>query len=146
MKTRVLIGSAVRQKPAILKEFLDSLAELDYSDTSVDFLFVDNNDDPDSSWLLQTFAVPGSTTFHAQDKPQAAYECSEHTHHWNDQLIWKVAGYKDSILHFARQKDYSNVFLVDSDLVLHPQTLKQLLASGKEIISEIFWTEWTPGS
>ncbi len=146
MVERILIASTVRQKPAVLKEFLLGLAELDLSGLKFDFLFIDNNDEEDATWLLQTFGVPGSTTYLAREKPQQDYLCSEQTHQWTGDLVWKVASYKDSILQFTREKDYSHVFLVDSDLVLHPQTLKQLLAAQKDIISEIFWTEWTPGT
>lgn len=146
MRERILIASAVRQKPAILKEFLVGLAELDLSGLNIDLFFVDNNDEEDSTWLLQTFAIQGSTTFQAREKAQQEYVCSEQTHQWNGALVWNVARFKDIILQFGKEKGYSHVFLVDSDLVLHPQTLKQLLAAQKDIISEIFWTEWMPGT
>jgi len=41
-KTRVLIASPIRQKPNILKEFLQSLSELDHGDLQVDYFFVDD--------------------------------------------------------------------------------------------------------
>ncbi len=142
---RVLIGSAIRQKPAILKEFLVSLTELDRTGLKVDCFFIDNNDHDESVKILIDFIMPGAMIFRGCDRPSEAYHCSEETHYWNDQLIWKVAAYKDVILKFALKNNYSHVLMVDSDLVLHPLTLKQLLASGKDIVSEIFWTEWTPG-
>lgn len=139
---KVLIGSAIRQKPAILKEFLISLQELDTSGLEVDFLFVDNNDEEESSLLLQGFRMAGSILYLAREKPDEAYLCTEESHYWKESLIWRVAAYKNAILEFARENNYDYVFMVDSDLVLHPLTLKQLLSSGKDIISEIFWTEW----
>lgn len=39
----------------------------------------------------------------------------------------------------ALQHDYDGLFLVDSDLILHPQLLEYLRASGKKAVSELFW-------
>lgn len=109
-------------------------------------LFIDNNDYQESAKLLREFRMEGSTVFLGAANPTEAYRCTEETHYWNDRLIWQIAAFKDHILKFALDNNYSHVFLVDSDLVLHPLTLKQLLSSGKDIISEIFWTEWAPGT
>lgn len=143
---KVLIGSTVRQKPSILKEFLRALTELDRSMCQTDCLFVDNNDDPESSRLLADFKLAGANVVLGIDRPTEAYQCTEDTHYWNNSLIWKIAAYKDFILKYALENNYTHVFMIDSDIVLHPQTLRQLLAADKDIVSEIFWTKWVPQS
>lgn len=135
----------MRQNPLILKEFLQSLRGLERNDLTCDFIFFDNNDLQESSELLKQFYIEGANTFLTGEPPESAYTCTNETHLWNSHLIWKVAGYKDFMLEYALKNEYSHVFLVDSDLVLHPFTLQQLLAANVDIISEIFWTEWTPG-
>jgi len=146
LTVRILIGSTVRQKPAILREFLQSLMELDRSEISCDYIFFDNNDFPESSQLLKTYVVQGSNTLLAAEPPESIYECTNMTHNWTPSLIWKVAAFKDLLLQYALDNNYSHIFLVDSDLVLHPSTLKQLLTANVDIVSEIFWTEWTLGT
>lgn len=141
---KILIASTVRQKPLILKASLESLNTLDRSGLLTDCLFVDNNDNPESSDLLKCFRMNGSVVYVASEPPSEDYCCTDETHYWNNNLIWKVAAYKDFIIQFALGKGYSHVFMVDSDLVLHPHTLKQLTSVGKDIVSEIFWTKWTP--
>jgi hypothetical protein len=42
-------------------------------------------------------------------------------------------------------KNYDYLFLIDSDLVLHPETLKHLIGEKKDIISNIVWTDWGAG-
>ncbi|ASA26581.1 hypothetical protein B9T62_33555 [Paenibacillus donghaensis] len=42
--------------------------------------------------------------------------------------------------------EYDYLFLIDSDLILHPDTLKHLISTDKDIISEVFWTQWQPGT
>lgn len=59
-------------------------------------------------------------------------------------MVWRVAKFKDWLISLARSEGYDYLFLVDSDLVLHPLTLQQLLHCRKDIIAEIFWTRWTP--
>lgn len=141
---RILVGSPIRQGPRVLQEFLRSLLELDKTGLTVDFFFVDDNDQPDSSALLQAFA-PGGRVFRLQGRPGgSAYLKNEQTHLWKEELIWKVAGYKDTIIEFAKSEGYDGLLFVDSDLVLHPATLRHLVGLGVDLVSEVFWTKWTP--
>ena len=55
-KLRVLVGSPIRQKPAILKEFLESLDRLEKNSYAMDYFFVDDNDIEASRVILQDFA------------------------------------------------------------------------------------------
>lgn len=142
--TRVLIGSPIRQTPAVLSEFLNSLARLDTQGLQVDYYFVDDNEDPVSSALLQVFALNRNVRLVLGEASGPAYVKDETTHRWNELLIWKVARYKDQMIRHALQEGYAYLFLIDSDLVIHPETLKQLVKSGKPIVSEVFWTKWTP--
>ena len=129
----------------MLREFLISLAELDTSGLSVDHLFIDDNPEDQSSELLRSFRTEGKSLV-IRAGTQGEYQRDEVTHRWREDLIWKVAGFKDVILRHALEKGYDYAFLVDSDLVLAPPTLKQLLAAEKAIVAEVFWTRWTPGS
>ncbi|ARO64138.1 Uncharacterized protein B5E39_1701 [Bacillus cereus] len=61
---------------------------------------------------------------------------------WNEDLIWKVAKYKNKIIDKMLEEEYDYLFFVDSDLVLHPKTLQHLVQLNKDIVAEIFWTKW----
>ncbi|WPC44830.1 glycosyltransferase [Clostridium sp. JS66] len=139
---RVLIGSTVRQKKLILKEFLQSLSELNIQNYNVDFMFFDDNENAESSQLLSNFKIENCKTQILKGEKKGRYVCNDDTHHWKEELIWKVAAYKDKIIDYAKMNNYDYLFLVDSDLVLHPETLEKLLLGDKDIISEIFWTKW----
>jgi hypothetical protein len=144
---KILVGSPVRQKPAILQEFLHSLKRLQSDTYALDFYFVDDNTNKTSKALLQEFSShqKGKCLIdHPPKKQNDSYICDEHTHKWNDELVWKVARFKDEMIQYAKIKNYDYLFLIDSDLILHPNTLKQLLLAHKDIISNIFWTKWTP--
>jgi glycosyltransferase involved in cell wall biosynthesis len=150
MGKKVLIGSPVRQTPEILDLFLRSLGNLDDADLEIDYYFVDDNDEGKSSAALINFRVQtkagSSVMIEKGRKNEAQYVRNERTHFWDDRLIWLVASYKDKIIEYCLAHHYDYLFLVDSDLLLHPQTLATLIAAGKDIISEVFWTKWQQNS
>lgn len=141
-KKRVLVGSPVYQKPKILDAFLMSLKNLSRDTISIDYMFVDDNIDESSSKLLADFARDESSVIIIRGKDQGVYLCNEESHHWDDDLMLKVANYKNTIINYAIENDYEYLFFVDSDLVLHPSLIEHLKASNKDIVSEIFWSQW----
>lgn len=143
---RILIGSPVHQKPAILKEFIESLLNINRDGLKIDFLFIDDNISWESKNLLRSFNLPECKIHIIESKNESDYICTEETHNWNDGLVWKVADFKNYIISYSIKHDYDYLFLIDSDILLQPGTLLHLLNQGKDIISEIFWTRWTPGS
>ncbi|HBM81880.1 MAG: hypothetical protein QME45_14190 [Clostridiales bacterium] len=142
----ILIGSPVNTEPAILKEFLISLSNLNKDNLNMDFLFIDNNTDELSKKILREFKSEkcGIKIIDTNNKEQ--YVHTEVTHKWTDNLIWKVAGYRNNILKYCKEKEYDYLFMIDSDLLIHPETILFLTGLKEDIISEIFWTRWVPGA
>jgi len=141
---KILVGSPVHQKPLILKEFLNSLSRLESENLEIHFLFIDDNEDLNSSDILKTFSNdhPNVTIF--KNTEGLAY--NPDSHQWKEEVIIKVGKNKDKILNFAEMNSFDFVFLADSDLVLHPKTLIHLASLEKEVVSEVFYTAWTEGS
>ncbi len=152
-KHRILLGSPVRQNPAILKEFLSSLERLEQSAYTLDYFFVDDNLNEESSLQLSQFAQrhpnrcrifsPEFTQEGLNQKP-LNYWCDDKTHYWDTEVIWKVAAFKDKMISAAIARRYDYLFLIDSDLLMHPKTIDKLISDNKEIVSTIFWTRWFP--
>src|ERR1700722_15215295 len=53
---RILVGSPIRQKPAILHEFLESLKRQSQEGYTLDFYFIDDNEVEESRQKLQAFS------------------------------------------------------------------------------------------
>ena len=145
---KVLIGTPVRQKAKILKEFLSSLERLNISELEVHYYFVDDNDSQESSKLLKDFAknnknvkIRSSNEFPVNDNSD--YICDD-THNWKKGLIERIIIYKDDIIKEALDKNFDYLFFVDSDIVLNPDTVKHLISLNKDIVSNVFWTSWNP--
>jgi len=138
---KVLIGTTVRQQPEILKEYLHSLKSLNKENIICDYLFVDDNNDIKSKNLLTDFRdnnLENSVYLIESDSDNIDYIKDENTHHWREELVWKVAKNKNIILEYALKNGYDYVFLVDSDIVLHPATLQHLLSLKKILCQKYF--------
>ena len=141
---KILIGSPVHQKPLILKEFLNSLSQLESQNLEIHFLFIDDNEDLTSSTELATFKAHHPNVRVEKNVEEQIYNPDSHV--WQDAVILKVGKNKDKILKFARENNFDFVFLVDSDLVLHPKTLTHLTSLEQDIVSEVFYTSWKEGT
>lgn len=148
---RILIGSPIRQRPTILRHFLASLARIEASSFKVDYFFIDDNDNEESSQLLSDFISKQkenneSETILIRGDSITPYARDEFTHYWSNDLIDKIASWKDHMIQTAREQQYDGLFLIDSDLLIHPEAIESLISSEKEIISTIFWTQWQPNT
>lgn len=141
-KKRVLVGSPVYQKPEILDAFLKSLKKLNRNTISIDYMFVDDNIDENSRKLLVEFEREESKVIILSGKEKGEYLCDDKSHHWDDDLMLKVANYKNLIINYSIENNYDYLFFVDSDLVLHPNLIEHLKNANKDIVSEIFWSQW----
>lgn len=142
---RILVGSPVCQKPEILKAFLASLKIIYHKEFMIDYAFVDDNQDQESSRMLREFKRKDSAVSVFQATASGEYLCNEDTHFWNNALMLRVGEWKNRIIRYALDKEYDFLFLIDSDLVINPKLLGHLNRMGKDVISEIFWTRWHPG-
>lgn len=140
---RILIASPIREKPEILREYADSLLNLNREGIIADFLFIDDNINKESVDILHNLIqMLSGTLMNGNGKPLA--NVADTQHKWDSDTLLRVSEYRNSILNFAREGDFDGLFFVDSDLLLHPKTLSHLIEQDKDIISEIFWTRWAP--
>jgi len=143
---KILIASPVRQKPAILKEFLESLGGLDSTNIHFDYYFTDDNLDVNSSRILKNFAKNKKCIIDIPPNKERnlGYHTENKLRVWTNASVWKVAGFKNNMIKYAIKHEYDYIFLIDSDIVLHPLTIQQLLKDQKDIVSCIYWTTSDP--
>lgn len=141
---RILVASPVRQRPDILKEYAESLLNMNTEGFKPDFLFIDDNSDKASAEILQKLTGILSGTLIKGSSSAPSKVMPDTRHKWDFITIQKVSEYRNRILQLAREGDYEGLFFIDSDLLLHPNTLRHLMAQDKAIIAEIYWTRWAP--
>lgn len=140
--TRILIGAPIRQHPFVLKSHLQTLRWQSLPpNVKTDYLFVDDNDIPESSVLLADFSTLG-----APPEPEPTYAKQEETTRWAESAFHRMAAMRQQLLDHALSEGYDHAFMVDSDLLLDPQTLRVLLSTSKPIVSAVYYTKWQPDS
>ncbi len=145
--SRILIGSPVKQKSNILKEFLIGLDEADKGSNEVSYYFVDDNTEEQSSELLKSFSEThdvilkkGTELFDVSAK---GYDENDYNgHNWKAVNLAKITVYKDTIIEYCIEKKFDYLFLIDSDIVIDKRTIPQLLSDNVEIVSNVFWNQW----
>ena len=139
--SKVLIGAPVRVKNTVLKEFLTGLEEAEKGDNQIAYYFVDDNADPISSELLESFAKrndtvlkKGSELFQSDDQYDG--------HNWKSETLAKVTKYKNTIIQYCIDNGFDHLLLIDSDIVIDRRSILQLLSDNVDIVSNVFWNQW----
>lgn len=135
---KILIGAPVRQSKEIFELYLESLNNLEIPEgCEVKKAFIFDNCPELKECLGEDDLY---TNYFSHDE----YKVDETTHHWDWSKPMKVGRLKNFLLQKTIDIDFDYFLLVDSDLILHPKTLVQLLSAKKDLVAEIFWTRWTP--
>lgn len=132
---KILIGAPVRQDEETFIKYLESLKSLNIEGLEVDYFFILHN-----SENLAKHLEPKQYEIFQTDNEYVKND----THVWTNENLKDVIIMKNALIRKALIDQYDYFFLVDSDLILHEDTLQHLIKQKKPIISEIFWTPWTP--
>ena len=130
---KVLIAAPLRQEVKIFREYQAGLDRLIVPEgVTVDRYFV-VNDCPE--------AIPEirGADYDVLDTGDA-YEKTDNDHLWTRENLEKMPALRNMTVRRAMECGYNYLFSVDTDIVLHPETLLRLLEADKDIVSELFWT------
>ena len=129
---RVLIAAPLKQEPKIFREYQDALDALIIPEgVTVDRFYVVNDCDEVIPEIRGDYEV-----INTGDR----YDKAVNDHIWTHDNLAKMPRLRNALIRRVMVGGYDYLFSVDTDLVLHPETLKTLLEADKDIVSEIFWT------
>lgn len=142
---KILICAPVRQDIPTLKKYLESLNNLIGNEKfEVKKYFILHNCFEDLQSYFDNDTILESYKDDSEDVKD------DITHKWYTNNLNAVANMKNRIIEFTLSNEFDYTFMVDSDLVLHPNTLNHLFKileiTNKKIVSEVFWTEWEKGT
>lgn len=131
---RILITAPLRQDPRYFDEYRESVDKLIVPEGyEIRTFYVVNNCDEILPHLRK------SDEYVVCDNPNE-YVKTAGDHVWQDENIRRVALFRNMTIEYAHLGGFDYWFSVDTDIVLHPMTLKALLDANKDIVSEIFWS------
>ena len=128
---KVLIAAPLRQAPKIFREYQKGLDNLIIPDgVQVDRFFVVN----DCPEVIPE--IRNADYMEVNSNDVTVY----HDHIWTDDLVYRMSYYRNLTIKRALEGGYDYLLSVDTDLVLDPHTLQQLLDDQKDIVAGLFWT------
>lgn len=142
---KILIGSPIRQKSKILKEFLLALSNCEKGNNTFEYYFIDDNIDENSLKYLIDFSKNNKVIIKkGVDIYDACghYDASSNGHFWDNDSVQKISKYKDTIIEYAILEKYDYLMLIDSDIVIDKRSILHLISRNVDIVSNIFWTQW----
>ena len=135
---RVLLTAPLKQQEHIFEAFQDSVDALDVPEgVTLDRYYV-VNDCPD----IIPHIKGGYEVINTGD----VYRKTSDDHLWSNENLSKMSRLRNATIKAALDGGYDYWWSVDTDLVLQPQTLRLLLEAGKDIVSEVFWTQAKNGA
>ena len=130
---RILITAPLRQDADIFREYQKGLDALQIPEGfTVDRFFVVND-------CPEVIPEIRDAEYIVADNGKV-YEKTHNDHLWTMDLMWKMGELRNMTIRKMLDGGYDYWFSVDTDIVLHPWTLYNLLEADKDIVSEIFWT------
>lgn len=140
---KTILFSPVKQDPNTLSLFLKSISNIKCNNYYEIWLY-DDNENLKSKELLSLFSENNKNILiiNNQFDYDVPYMKDKNTHLWNVELIEKITKIKNFIIKKFLFTDFNEIFLIDSDLLLHPNTLMHLQSLKAPIVSEVFWTKF----
>ncbi len=138
---KILLFSSLCKPKSVLELSLPSWLQQEAEGFTYDILVYNDNKEVDAEKFTEQFAglhqkvsLLGSLFTDASTYKK---------HHWTQESVDRIIDIKNRALEISLEHDYDAIFMVDADLVLHPQTLKHLVELEKDFVFEIFWTVFT---
>ncbi|WP_397303652.1 glycosyltransferase [Nonlabens ulvanivorans] len=141
---KILLFSSLCKPKKVLEQSLPSMIELHHEGVELDVLFYDDNKTNEAQHFVQNTGAQYDHVTIEKDYLQSLSTYKKHN--WTVSAVDRIIEIKNRAIQIALENDYDYLFLVDADLVLHPDTLLHLLRQEKDFIFELFWTVFTNDS
>lgn len=135
---KILLFSSICKPVEILKVSLPSYLALNKQGFELDILFYDDNKEVESSDYLKELSQQQKNVKLLDNFELSKNEYQDHN--WSPSQINRIITIKNYAIDYCVANNYDSLFLVDSDLVLHPNTLVHLLSLKLDFVFEVFWT------
>lgn len=135
---KVLLTAPLKQSENIFAAFQGSIDALDVPEgVTLDRFFVVNDCSDIIPHIRGEYEVINTGD---------VYRKTANDHLWSNENLCKMSRLRNATIRRALDGGYDYWWSVDTDLVLQPQTLRELLSAEKDIVSEVFWTQAASGA
>lgn len=135
---KILITAPLRQDPDIFQAYQDALDEMIIPAGYTAERFFVVNDCPKVIPMIRNASYEVTET-------GERYEKTENDHLWTPELMLKMSELRNRTIQEMLQGGFDYWLSIDTDLIVHPNTLEALIEAEESIVSEIFWTQAPSG-
>jgi hypothetical protein len=149
LRPTVVLFTSVRRHPSIFNLILRNIQSISTKQLNLKYWFYDDNDMPETSEMLHSFVSANTTTsylFPKLETPKIVFNQTENNHEWNASLVDRITRIKNMAIMAFKESDAQALFLFDSDIIFNPNTIEYIFSLNFNIVSEIFWTQFTLNS
>ncbi len=128
---QVLIGCPVRDRGWVLPRYLECLSGLDYPQNRIEYAFIVNDSTDDTLAILQEFARWSTSPVHIILKNMG----NRHSSSRGAYNISNLVVLRNLLLQIFLETECSSLFSVDSDILITPESLKELVKLNLPVVS-----------
>jgi len=133
MQPKVMIGCPVRNRAWILPRYLESLERIEYPRSNIEYCFVINDCIDRTPCILEEFAAR-----HGHQVKLIYHDMKSNRSHIRGQYNFHdLAGLRNILLAAFIASDCQYLFSLDSDILVPPHALVQLIAADCDIIAAL---------
>lgn len=137
---KIKICSLFKNDEWCMDEFLTALANQNYPKKKLSLYFIENDSTDKTLARLEEWSNKWREQYQDIKINSLTFGVPGKEHEWPDQVLQHMTSMRNSFLGNIGDNDY--IFNLDSDVVLQPQTLRQLALSDRDVICEVFWARW----
>ncbi|NUN16559.1 MAG: glycosyltransferase family 2 protein [Myxococcales bacterium] len=145
---RVVLTVPIRNRAWAVPKLVENLSRLDYPDDRLRVRFVVNDSTDDTDALLLAWRRTGMREHVEVVRLNLSDPAPPGEHQWWGPAsdpggpLRRMAKLRNSMLAELRDSNADVMLALDSDVLLHPQTIRHLAATGADIVSPVFWASW----
>lgn len=136
----VTIASPIRNRSALLPQFLESLRQLNYPKDKLNYHFI-VNDSIDEDRMIEIIKSWGKKNKLTVAVEIMNFGTDDKEHDWDDRKLDAMRVMRNKFLADLDNSDY--LFEVDCGILFpDPDILLHLIGYGRDVISPVFWARW----
>jgi len=148
MPKKVMITGPVRNSEFTLSQHLKSINDLDTEGLDVSYLYYTYNNNDNTLEMLQGFKEQTG-----DDKCKVFHEIVDEDriggyapHMWDDQSLLMMQYVRDFCIAECRKEDPDYIYMVDSDVVVHPKSLQRLIEINNGVSGSLIFKTFDKSS
>jgi len=144
---KVLICAPVRNREYIIKEYLQGILELDYPRCLISIYWIVNDSSDSTLQILNEFRDNNISNYKDIKIDTINFGAPEdaRTSIRRKATFYTLATLRNKLLEYFLTTDNEYLFSIDSDIIVKPNILRQLLSDNKDVISAYVCNEIRKG-